>query len=362
MASRVTSAAADRPGRLVRLLAAWSLPWLAAAAACGYARAQDVPAKCQLVRIAEWPVRMVRGKILLDGTINGRKIGAVIDTGAAKTLILRSSAERLGLALKDVHGVRMYGVGGATRLQAAELDEITLGGVTRKGMQVFVAGENDLSSWGDLVLGEDFLGRVDVEFDLAHDAVRLFEPKGCEGVSLAYWASDGGLSVDFKPLWDVDPHIVLEVAINGMPVEAMLDSGAGISIVDSTFARRAGVAGDASTATRSDKLRGLGGQTTDAWKATFATFEIGSERIRDAELVVADFRRVHEERTGSHISTTSLRIEPMVLGADFIRAHRLLVSHSKHRLYFTYVGGPVFGGTRPPAGPQGPTREREPAR
>jgi len=61
---------------------------------------------------------------------------------------------------------------------------------------------------------------------------------------------------------------------------------------------------------------------------------------------VADFRRVHGERTGSHVTTSSLRIDPMILGADFIRAHRLLVSHSKHRLYFTYVGGPVFAGMR----------------
>jgi len=61
---------------------------------------------------------------------------------------------------------------------------------------------------------------------------------------------------------------------------------------------------------------------------------------------VADFRRVHGERTGSHVTTSSLRIDPMILGADFIRAHRLLVSHSKHSLFFTYVGGPVFAGMR----------------
>jgi hypothetical protein len=32
----------------------------------------------------------------------------------------------------------------------------------------------------------------------------------------------------------------------------------------------------------------------------------------------------------------------MLLGADFLRAHRTLVAHSQQRLYFTYVGGPVF--------------------
>jgi hypothetical protein len=45
----------------------------------------------------------------------------------------------------------------------------------------------------------------------------------------------------------------------------------------------------------------------------------------------------------------------MLLGADFLRAHRTLVAHSQHRLYFTYVGGPVFladpATTRPAARP-----------
>jgi gag-polyprotein putative aspartyl protease len=39
--------------------------------------------------------------------------------------------------------------------------------------------------------------------------------------------------------------------------------------------------------------------------------------------------------------------QPMVLGVDFLRAHRTLVSHSQHRMYFTYIGGPVFAASTP---------------
>jgi hypothetical protein len=39
----------------------------------------------------------------------------------------------------------------------------------------------------------------------------------------------------------------------------------------------------------------------------------------------------------------------MLLGVDFLRAHRTLVAHSQRKLYFTYVGGPVFeAGVAPP--------------
>ena len=32
----------------------------------------------------------------------------------------------------------------------------------------------------------------------------------------------------------------------------------------------------------------------------------------------------------------------MLLGADFLRAHRVYVAHSQRKLYFTYSGAPVF--------------------
>jgi hypothetical protein len=38
----------------------------------------------------------------------------------------------------------------------------------------------------------------------------------------------------------------------------------------------------------------------------------------------------------------------MLLGADFLRSHRVLVSHSQRKIYFTYVGGPIFQTARAP--------------
>jgi hypothetical protein len=41
----------------------------------------------------------------------------------------------------------------------------------------------------------------------------------------------------------------------------------------------------------------------------------------------------------------------MLLGVDFLKAHRVLVAHSQRKIYFTYVGGPVFERVKPlPAG------------
>jgi hypothetical protein len=37
----------------------------------------------------------------------------------------------------------------------------------------------------------------------------------------------------------------------------------------------------------------------------------------------------------------------MLLGADFLLAHRVLVAHSQRRIYFTNAGGPMFQSSRP---------------
>ena len=48
------------------------------------------PGKCTLAKIAEWPVRPGRGSPIVDGTINGQKVGVILDTGAT-TYLLRSA-------------------------------------------------------------------------------------------------------------------------------------------------------------------------------------------------------------------------------------------------------------------------------
>jgi hypothetical protein len=40
-------------------------------------------------------------------------------------------------------------------------------------------------------------------------------------------------------------------------------------------------------------------------------------------------------------------VPEMLLGLDFLRAHRMFVAHSQHKIYFTYTGGPVFQVTGP---------------
>jgi hypothetical protein len=75
---------------------------------------------------------------------------------------------------------------------------------------------------------------------------------------------------------------------------------------------------------------GLGRKSVDSWIGPFESFAIGNEIIRDPKL---RFAPVREQLAG---------LPPMLLGADFLRAHRVLIARSQGKMYFTYAGGTVF--------------------
>ena len=298
-------------------------------------------ANCKMGQIADLPLRSDRGFLIVDGTINGQKIGIILDTGASHSLILRAAADRLGLARRRAR-VRMFGVGGETRVEAAWIDEFKVGESVRKGWRVLVAGEHDFGPDANFVLGEDFLQLADVEFDLAHHALRLFQPKDCNGVSLAYWAPESAGEADVEAVDDAHPQIILTVQINGRPVRALLDSGAGSSALTKSEAARLGVTPETPGVIALGSGFGLGPRAVDNWLGPFESFAIGNEIIRNTNIRFADLWK-NATYTGADLVPRHASGElPMLLGADFLRAHRLLVSHSQRKIYFTYSGGPVF--------------------
>jgi predicted aspartyl protease len=300
------------------------------------------PSDCKLLRIAEWPIRLERNKLIVDGTINGQKIGILLDTGAERSLILRSAAVRLGLTLRRARGLRFFGLGGETEVQTAHLDEFKIGDATRKNWQVIVAGEHDLGGEVALLLGDDFFHGADVEFDLAHGAVRLFQPKDCDGVPLAYWSTSGADHVGIEAVDDTHPHVVLTVQINGQALRALLDSGAGTSMLATSDAARLGVTPETPGVVSVGPRTGLGAKKLDSWIGPFQSFTIGDETIKNPMIVFSDlWKDTTYTRTGSNLRT-QVGLQPMLLGADFLVAHRVLIAHSQRKLYFTYAGGPMF--------------------
>lgn len=317
----------------------------AALALAGLVQADAIA--CTMVKIAELPVRMERGHLVVDASIDGKKIGAMVDTGASLTLILRPATERLGLERRETRGYQAFGVGGPTKVESALIDEFRIGNASRKSWRMFVAGEREMGGDIAVILGEDFFAQTDVEFDLAHNVIRLFKPRDCEGVSLAYWSADEPREAALDAIYDFQPQILLTVQVNGQPVKAMLDSGASSSILTLADAARAGVTPGSTGVVAIPRGTGLGTKSIETWVGPFDTVIIGNEIIRHAHIRFGDlYKDMTYTSIGSRLAQNVEPEQPMLLGADFLRAHRVLVSHSQRKMYFTHLGGPVF--TPPP--------------
>jgi len=310
---------------------------------------------CTVGKIDEWPVRWLAGRYaVVDGTLNGSPIGILLDTGATRSLILPSAAQRLDLPRRRTRSYRVFGVGGESPVEIAYIDQFSVGKTVRKGWQPIVAGAKELAPGIDVILGEDFFLRADVEFDLAHNAIRLLRATGCDGASLAlaHWGAKGSGEVAMESINEAAPQIIVSVKVNGQPMRALLDSGAPYSMLTTSGAAAVGITPSAPGVYLFGHSEGLGAQSIETWVGPIDTFAMGNETIRDTAIHFGDlFKDVAVTGSGGPAARGVPRLPQMLLGSDFLRTHRVLLSHSQRKMYFYYLGGQVFQPRRPAAPP-----------
>jgi predicted aspartyl protease len=298
--------------------------------------AQD--GKCKLMRLAEWTVRDNYYRPVVDGEINGQKVGVLLDTGASRSLIRRSATARLNLPRQQARGYQGFGIGGETHAEVVFIQEFRIGKWARTGWRVLAVGEHDIGDDQAVLLGDDFFSQADIEFDLRNNAVRLFQAKDCAGVPLAYWSREA-LEVSLQG----HERIEFTVTLNGKPLRTHLDSGATYSLLAKVEAEERGITPSSLGVIPAGCVTGLGARQLDSWSAQFETFAIGGEVIRNPRIQFADmWRDTTYTETGSRLRQRFAGMPQMLLGADFLRSHRVLVARSQAKMYFTYEGGTVF--------------------
>lgn len=313
----------------------------AATLVLGALTAPAVHATCQMVRLAEIPVSDNRP--LASVSLDGHAARLLIDTGAASTAIRRSVATEFHLEQSSSDSATFYGAGGVTQAGLVTVHEFKLGDYLAHNLTLYTLSFGNTPS-ADAVpfagtLGEDFLARMDVEFDLGAGKVRLFEPKGCSGDQVVYWAQ-AYYRVDL--LGSTQGHQPrANVNLNGHEVVALFDTGSQRSAVTAELVRRPGMAPESALKPEAPS-HGIGPQPIETALAQFPTLTIGQETIHNPVLMIADlFGATREEHTGSRIAQAFAPAD-LLLGADFFRAHRVYIANSQGRIYFTYSGGPIF--------------------
>jgi len=294
-------------------------------------------ADCSIGRELELPVTMQGLRPVVTVQINGRDARFVADSGAFFSSISPGSAAEYGLRLEPAPpGFSWRGIGGSVNPSIATVKELSLSGVKLQNMQFLVGGSEVGGQVG--LLGQNVLGIADVEYDLAHGAIRLMKTKGCaRDANLAYWSTGKNVSeLEIESKADAHSHTRGTVILNGAKIRAVFDTGSPTTILTTSAAARAGIKPDSPGVQPAGYSSGLGRQTIRTWTGPFQSLKIGdNEEIQKIRLRFGDI--------GDDFD--------MLIGADFFLSHRVYVANGVQKMFFTYNGGPVFDLTNRSAPP-----------
>ena len=172
---------------------------------------------------------------------------------------------------------------------------------------------------------------MDLEISLAEKQFKFFRANDCKDTFLAYWSADA-IEVPFggTQTRHLNPRFIVE--INGVKMEASINTSGGRTTITRAAAERAGIRVDAQNVVPAGTLTGIGDAHVSAWDAEVDSFTIGSEVIKNAHIVIRD----------AAPQGTTIGFPDILIGDDFLRAHRVLIAMSQRRLYISYLGGEVF--------------------
>ena len=100
------------------------------------------------------------GQFFTSGTVNGRSMRFVVDTGATLTTLSRADAQRIGLDYRRGTPVRTGTANGVVNGWRVSLDALRVGDTTVRDVDAIVV-DNDTLPVG--LLGMSFLGRFDMQ-------------------------------------------------------------------------------------------------------------------------------------------------------------------------------------------------------
>lgn len=302
--------------------------------------AADDDKRCHYQKLVDLPVKMIGNTPVTDGSLDGHDAQIMIDSGSQNSFLTRKGADALQLTLSHSNSTSV-GVGGESVTFWAALHDIGLGSRhLKQHVSVKVIDQSSVNY--PFTLGADFLFSYDVEIALAEKQVRLFRPVDCADTFLGYWG-DNVSSTTLMELSADDSRQFIIVKLNGQKMRAMIDTGASYSIVNQDAAARAGVRPDSPGAHPLGTLVGIGDHAAKSWVGQFDSIDLGDEAIQHTKIVVADmYGAARDDAHSAGIEGFIDRQPDMVLGADFLKSHRVLLALSQRRMYFSYLGGNVF--------------------
>ncbi len=257
---------------------------------------------------------------------NGRALRLLLDTGASGIVITQRAVDKAGLS--HLGSTESWGVGdkGTRKGFAAVADTCSIGALSYKTC-VFAAleGKDRIAGDEDGLIGTDFFENYLIHLDFQRHEMKLTPLPPRPPTPQGYDRTVPPGEESFTPVWRFGHHLYISTVLNRKNVGLfLLDTGASISNIDSTFGRMSTkLHGDEFT-----RVRGISGQVKQVFEADKA--ELAFARFRQSNLGITAFNLNNSPRH------QEVRMSG-VLGLPVLAMFRLDLDYRNGLVNFDYV-------------------------
>lgn len=301
--------------RLLPILGTTAALW----AACG-----AMPALADAPRTV--PIYMSdSGHILADVTIDGAgPYTFIVDTAAGATVVFDDFVERAGLEEVEGHDpIRVQGASGTVDARLVQVGQIQMGDWSFPLNHALSLPTPSHITDADGVLGANVLLAQPVEFALGEGFLNVYD----EGVGLSETNGPGNdwVAVPIDQRLAPVPFYWTTLVVNGVSIDAVIDTGARRSAINPAGARALGIDPDTADLAEDEPIRGATADETPAYVLPVATVQLGERVWGGRHLTLADlpiFERMGRDETPT-----------IVFGADFLTEQNFILDPVENTLW-----------------------------
>jgi predicted aspartyl protease len=276
-------------------------------------------ANCSMAHVADIPITLYQNKIFLPITMNGTVQKLAMDTGAGSTVLSTATARRLNIPRDFDHTMEMLGVGGTdNHLYSARVGRMEFAGLHFDDWHLAIASFDmllaDGSDMGGL-LGADILSQFDIDLDIPRRTAGFWRVSGCTNVAPPWTTATSALRLQRIGI----DHVALQIAVDGVPVQVELDTGAPGLVLTELEAARAGASPESLQNGQAISGRGVNDGIYVGHMHVFQHVSLG--RVGYDEVITQVLPRARLQSFGG------------LLGAAFLLQHRVWISYATNTLF-----------------------------
>lgn len=193
-----------------------------------------------MVPLSQMPLESDDHLMFVPAGINGHPLRLLVDTGSERTTLTEAAAARLGLPHSFQYVTRTFGVAGMSANWDLAVPGIDLGGrhfpLERVAVSRF-ALDRFSGPPIDGLLGADILLAFDMDIDLPAHQLALYRVRRCSDARPPWHQP----AMEISGLGRSRDLMLVPVDLDGQRGTAILDTGAQLDAVRTSFARRTGL-------------------------------------------------------------------------------------------------------------------------